>query len=134
MIALILLPKLTPEEDPSGALLCPNYSYDSTKGNPDPKINPKNQLPPVVQVTMVAVDEPSYNRVFPPGAPMPDFGLDNMFHDAAGASGGGGYVQELNVDLPKTLRLKGLVWRVFTTNVSIRAAKWSRDQTDTATP
>ncbi len=63
IVALILLPKLSSQEDPKGTKLAPQYSYNSLTKNSDPAINSKNQLPPIVQVTMVAVDETSFARL-----------------------------------------------------------------------
>ena len=131
VIALVLLPKLTPAEDATGSALCPNYLYDSTATNADARFNPKNQLPPVVQVTMVAVDEKTYNRRFPKGTTMPDFGLPNYFANAGSVTDANlsGFAAELQ-SLQNELKNERLEWRVFTSNVSIRAAKWSRDQTN----
>ena len=65
--------KLSPQEDATETRLAPQYSYDSTAANLDPTINPKNQLPPVVQLTVVAVDEATFGRI-QAGAVPPDFG------------------------------------------------------------
>jgi uncharacterized protein (TIGR02599 family) len=126
IVALVLLPKLSPQEDPTGILLAPYYNYDTTAINSNPAINPKNQLPPVVQVTMVAVDEASFSRFIGSGTSMPDLFTSNgipFFQDAAN------YATDLAA-LQKNLQDKKLNYRVFTTNVSIKAAKWSRIQTN----
>jgi len=120
IVALILLPKLSPQEDPTESKLAPNYSYDSTSTNPDPTINPKNQLPPVMQLTVVAVDEATFSRM-QTGTVAPDLGLTGLFTEAAN------YDQDL-ATLQATLQRKKLNYRVFSTNVSIRGAKWSREQ------
>ena len=80
IVALIILPRLSladekrlPATPPP--VLAPSYNYDSTVTPPaalnpskPPKLseqllNSKNQLPPVVQVIMVAIDEPSAKRL-----------------------------------------------------------------------
>jgi len=121
IVALVILPKLTPEEDPTGIKLASHYTYDSTKTDSDASINPKNQLPPVIQVTMVAVDEASFSRLQASSTSMPDLFSASPFTDAAR------YDKDLEA-LETTLRAKKLNYRVFTTNISLKAAKWSREQ------
>ena len=73
IIALIVLPKLTPADQKKGGFndgsLAPTYFYNSTgldlKGTTklsttaNPTLNGTHQLPPVVEVAMVAIDETS---------------------------------------------------------------------------
>ncbi len=153
VVALILVPKLTPQDelarigkDP----LTKDYIYDSTQTNRDPDINPKNQLPPVLQVTMVAIDELSASRLAdrfkssPPsslgGLGVGGLDVNSFFKDptkledqAEGtASARAGELTKFQAKLDGTVSpgdLK-LTYRVFTTNVSIRGAKWSRAQSD----
>ncbi len=126
IIALVILPKLSPGDQRAGnysdASLAPQYSYSSTATNSDPNLNPRNQLPPVVQVTMVAVDEASFNRLNA-GSTMPNLGLDTLFRDASR------YTQDL-ATLEDRLKAQNLNYRVFTSNVAVKAAKWSRAQTN----
>jgi uncharacterized protein (TIGR02599 family) len=121
VIALVLIPKLTPEEDPTGALLSPAFSYDSTVKRSDAKINTKNQLPPVVQMTMVAIDETSANRMSAADASEVQTKLGSLFTSASQ------YSADL-ATLEEFLTGKKINHRVFTTNISIKGAKWSRDQ------
>jgi len=127
IVALVLLPKLSPGDDATGTLLCPHYSYNSVKTNDsnsttvNAAINWKNQLPPEIQVTMVAVDEASYNR-YQSGTAMPAL-CNGLFSDP----------DKLKTDLDTlqtTLRSHKLNYRVFTTTISIKGAKWSREQTN----
>jgi uncharacterized protein (TIGR02599 family) len=139
VVALVLLPKLTPQDElarvtknPSAAPLAGNYFYDSTGTDPDPEINPKNQLPPVVQVTMVAIDEVSAARIAAISQTAnqlrQNLKVDGFFADstklADQVTGTAGDLTKFQAELNK-LRL---THRVFTTNVSIRGAKWSRAQ------
>jgi uncharacterized protein (TIGR02599 family) len=120
VIAMVILPKLSPQEDPSGTLLAPNYLYRTTDAVTDPAINPKNQLPPLAQVTMVVIDENSARRI-EAGTSMPELGLDQLFQNAAG------YEADL-ATLEKTLSNLRLSYRVFTTTVRLNEAKWSKEQ------
>ena len=132
VLALIILPKLAPGEDPTGTLLSPSYTYDSTVTNGNADINPKNQLPPVVMVSMVAVDEASFSNYLSrtkTTAPMTDLGLDTLFVSAGSLTDNTkpGYAKDLKT-LQNTLVAKKINFRVFTSDVSIKAAKWSRAQ------
>ena len=118
IVAVVLLPKVSETDDSS--LLCPNYRYDSTQEDRSkPELDKKNQLPPLVQVTLVAIDEPSAIRISNRET-MPDLGQLNLFTRAAD------YQADLD-KLTQGLAARRLAYRVFTTHVSIRAAKWSRD-------
>jgi len=138
ILALVILPKLTPQEDPTGTALAPGYTYDSTStgaaayltGTAAAAVNSKNQIPPVVQVTMVALDEASFNRFQRGSSVKPtNLGLENLFSQPGDLvdSNNPGFAQDLKT-LTDTLQKNKLHYRVFTTNVSIKTAKWSREQ------
>ena len=138
IIALYLLPKLSPSDQAvatppyDDTSLAPGYLYDSSNTGAATTVsitaqgdlNSKNQLPPLVQVTMVAVDEPSYQRYqVGTSRPTPDPLFTNSpFVQAAQ------YKADLQA-LQTTLTNNKLTYRVFTTDVSIKSAKWSRAQT-----
>lgn len=148
IIALIIIPRLSKrdEQEVKGGAreidsspLAPNYTYDSalTKNDgqtgSDPRTNPKNQLPPVLQITMVAIDETSAARLNLKDSSTRTadiFNLSTKFTDTLKytsdlvASPGG----PADASLENTLISKRVSYRVFTTNVPIRAAKWSREQ------
>lgn len=124
VIALVILPKLSPQEDSSGTKLAKSYRYDSTETNSDPRYDPKNQIPPVVQVTMVAIDEISADRIAS-GETIPDFGLEDLF-STTNAGSADAFLTDLET-LQTELSARRLNFRIFTTNVSVRSAKWSRD-------
>jgi uncharacterized protein (TIGR02599 family) len=135
IVALMILPMLSPQDQAalgSSAQLAPNYSYDSTQAVADPNLNPKNQLPPVVQVTMVAIDEQTATRLSVPPGGDNFFGVSGKFQDAAQ------FHNDLALDLSRggndTLENKLVElranYRVFTTRVPLRAAKWSRAQSN----
>jgi len=160
VIALVIIPRLpkreekdlAPANNPDYSPLAPLYSYDSSPAGAsalqndaryaDARTNPINQLPPVVQVTMVAMDETSALRLNLNGTTAnPDlsgqadlFGIKakSQFQDTKK------YTSDLLLDPTKTLdsdvsleatliKMK-VNYRIFTSNVSIRSAKWSRDQ------
>ena len=81
VIALVVLPKLSKKDETfTGKTLSKDYSYDSTTVNADTDVNPKSQLPPIVQVTLVAIDEISAARIADGSTPPPlDASLDAIF-------------------------------------------------------
>ena len=136
VVALIITPRLSKAEEtplqggnPDFSPLAKDYSYDSMSFNTDARLNPRNQLPPIVQVTMVAIDEKSAGRI----AESDMLGI----YDKTKFTNTADFTADLSLDSTKTDSLeKKLVslkaqYRVFTTKVHIRGAKWSTQQTDT---
>jgi uncharacterized protein (TIGR02599 family) len=177
IVALVIMPKLSKSDEDnlrttnSPYQLCPYYIYDSSKtsnpgisatGSAVAPINPKNQLPPIVEVTMIAVDERSAKRLdekYGTGPNGTGQGSPYMGLDAAGsplgvnftslftnqstgpgtagtgtplegplASGPTSTPSDLN-SIQQILIHEKVTYRIFTSNVTIRAAKWSRVQT-----
>ncbi len=157
VISLILLPHLSPKDEKDRLTnnltepLCRDYYYDSTYFNSlsspssppaseapryssnDPGINPTAQLPPVMQVAMIAIDEPSAQRLATINkTAMPDLdSTDNLFQDStklfddpATPDPGDGDLHKLE----KFLINQKLSYRTFSAGVAIRGAKWSREQ------
>ena len=145
IVALIITPRLSKrdEQEVKGSStdfdlspLAPKYAYDSAltmnEGQTvsDARTNPKNQLPPVLQITLVAIDETSASRLKLTSASGDLFKLNTKFTDTKK------YTTDLVVSpgaatdasLENTLISKRVNYRIFTTNVPIRAAKWSRAQ------
>ena len=117
IIALVILPRLTEQEDATGTALAPDYFYDTTVEKTSPQTNSRNQLPPLVQITMVVLDEASAIRL-EDGTTMPALGLETAFRNAA----------ELDNDialLEGKLRDQRLSYRIFTATVALKEAKWS---------
>ena len=122
IVALVVLPRLSGIEDPTGVALAPGYLYDSTDTKADPKLNPRHQLPPIVDLAVVAIDEKSANRLNW-GSTPPDFGAGNLFLDPS----------NMDADLEtlrKNIEAQHLSARVFRTSVPISAARWSTEQTN----
>lgn len=140
IIALLILPKLPskgatgdPTVDPNGDKLAPAYAYDTTtegQASAGPEYNSLHQLPPVVEVTMVAIDESSASNLeMEHGTSAPNFGLASMFQDSS--------PEKRRSDLESligNLNAKRISHRVFSTEVSLRGAKWSREQAALVTP
>lgn len=141
IIALVITPRLSKiEEAPlqggnkDKSPLAPNYEYDSMKTDPDPRINPLHQLPPVVQVTMVAIDEKSA------AALNLDASSANLFNNVARFKDTSNFTKDLLTEggvgnsLEDELIKRKIAYRMFTSNVHLRASKWSREQTDIKNP
>lgn len=146
VIALILLPHRSPNDPvPAGAppQLAPNYFYDSrayvTKPNDALALLSRNQLPPMVQVTMVVIDERSAQRLqeLLGGTPGNMQTATNLLGLTTGATSGlfqkpasgagedkNQYLADLQTLTAKLTDLR-LTYRVFSTDVSILQAKWS---------
>jgi uncharacterized protein (TIGR02599 family) len=135
IIALVVLPKLGAADQQKGGYsdgsLAPNYLYDSTVGHSDPMLNPSSQLPPVVEITLVAVDEKSY-ALFQGDSTTPrDLGLATLFQTVGDTinPANPGYAQDFKT-LEETLTQNRIDYRIFKVSVPIKSARWSRDQKD----
>jgi uncharacterized protein (TIGR02599 family) len=130
VVALIVLPKFdrTTEETrrrtSKSTLLAPGYRYDSTTSSSDPELNPKNQLPPVVQLTMIALDEESALQLQGRNRNHATGGIEfaQLFRKPEA------YDDDLAALEQQLATSHRAAYRVFTTNVSIRGAKWSVTQ------
>ena len=115
IVALIFRPL-----DPSNASLTTNYTYDTAgDGAIATQTATEHQLPPYIEVTMVAIDEVSARRLENGSAP-PDLGLTGLFQSTSS--------YDTNLETLRTsLADKKINYRIFTANVSIQGAKWSRN-------
>jgi len=114
IVALVLLPKLPDEAGAAPEYLAPGYEYNSrtnwTTGSQPVQMH---QLPPVVRVTMVAIDERSALRDPATGSTLKD-----LFKNPADFS--------TNLATAETaLRNARANYKIFQTDVPLRAAKWS---------
>jgi uncharacterized protein (TIGR02599 family) len=115
IVALIFRPL-----DPSNASLTTNYTYDTAgDGAIATQTASEHQLPPYIEVTMIAIDEASARRLENGSAP-PDLGLTGLFDSTSS------YDTDLE-DLRTNLADRQINYRIFTANVSIQGAKWSRN-------
>ena len=133
IVALVVLPKLGANDQAAGnysdGSLAPDYSYDSTATNSDPALNPKNQLPPLLEITLVAVDERSFARFQGSLSTPKDLGLDSLFLTVGDLKdpNNPGYAADIK-RLKDTLTQNKIDYRVFTLTVPIKAARWSKGQ------
>jgi uncharacterized protein (TIGR02599 family) len=143
VIGLFILPRLSRADEDlwklqkgtkNIPLLAPKYAYDTTKATvSDPILNPRNQLPPVVQVVMVAIDEVSAARLQDRAESDTLLGIDYgaRFQNPANLEDNPSTPKAADGDLSlleELLAQKRVAYRIFATNVSIRGAKWSRSQ------
>ena len=154
---------LTTTSTTAQSVLSPNYNYNSNPPidtttqkpatrNPGVKwnapttddiiekggVNPINQLPPMVQVTMIAVDERSAKQLVELYMTQDEkkytLGLDMGDKFTIGSTSNRWPLEQKSqyeLDLAayeKLLIDKRVTYRIFSTNVSIRGSKWSRSQ------
>jgi uncharacterized protein (TIGR02599 family) len=148
IVALVILPKPTKADidnwnrsggtkyDETSLVGKTSYTYDTF--NPpssrmkDPRLNPKNQLPPVIQVSMVAIDEASAIRMNDVGNQELLDKLHLLFIEPAKLQSDlyGDPSAPQNESLTEYLVRKHINYRVFTSDVAIRGAKWSTATTN----
>ena len=122
VVAFAVLPKLSDRESTNAGILATNFSYD-TRMTWSSGAQPTNmhQLPPVVQVIMVVLDESSAKRIENgPTEPTAALGFDpaSVFTSPA----------TLETDLgtiSSNLSTKRLNYRIFRSEIPIRSAKWT---------
>ena len=122
VVAFAVLPQLSDRENPTGTALSSDFIYD-TRMTWSSGAQPTNhhQLPPVVQVIMVVLDESSARRIENgPTEPTADLGFDpaSVFTSPA----------NLETDLKTisdALSAKRLNYRIFRSEIPIRSAKWT---------
>jgi uncharacterized protein (TIGR02599 family) len=124
VVALVILPKKPDHEEQEDDLagkprLGAAYEYDSrTSWSGTTQPASMNQLCPLVKVVMVTIDEASARRLQGDSTTAPDLGLGTLFQTAA----------NLDTDLAtltQTLSAKHLNYRIFQTEIPLRAAKWN---------
>lgn len=155
IVALVILPRLSLADEKristtTPPILAPNYKYDSTitpatttnSKNPNDLsatlLDSHNQLPPVVQVIMVAIDEPSARRLEDLYGTDPYLGIstnpdafgNKLFTDPASlndtATGRIGDITKIQNLLSSSSKPNiRASYRVFSSNVTIKGAKWS---------
>lgn len=114
ILALIVLPRRSQSDDSNASSLTNDYEYDTRDNTFAAGLH---QLPPVVEIVLVAMDEPSAKRVCVSDT-APDFGLGTLFRDVADLE------QDLAA-LTDTLNSRKISHRIFRTKLAIRGAKWS---------
>lgn len=148
IVALIVMPKLatrdrvnpgTTTPNPDVLELAPKYEYDSWRVlTGDTVKDPAhatvsldnrardNLLPPIVQLTMVAIDEPSAGRMDLQLAGKPDW-ANGLFVTGDTETKHLENIAKLEKKIRDDKSHLGINYRIFTTDVIIRGSKWSRD-------
>jgi uncharacterized protein (TIGR02599 family) len=132
VILLLFWPKLADKDDstPDGTKLtdAPNgdghYSYDSrANATANPQPDTANQQPPMVQVTMVAIDKASADRLADSATPPTEISslLNGLFTQA-----GKSYYQADLQKLENGLNTARIGYRIFNGTVALRESKWSK--------
>lgn len=124
VVAMVVFPKYSERDSAvAGGLLSDNYEYDSRNAA---STETHNQMPPVVEVILVVIDETSASRLGESSSP-PNLGLDSLFKEAS----------KLDADLASLEKNLGalpgntsgntipLRYQIFRTEVALRGAKWS---------
>ena len=133
VIGMIVLPKLPPEDrsSPQRLDLAPTYQYDTWRilrgdsGSLDPVSGARdNNLPPIVQIIMIAIDSASAARLDAKLEEAPNWseGLFARVDDEDALIEDMAKLEQALKDDPARIN-----YRVFTTDVVLRGSKWSRD-------
>ncbi len=126
IIALVIWPRLAPQNDPAGDSIAPDYAYDSrTTGAWSGGRQPvqAHQLPPSVQVTMVAIDEASAIRLQQQSGSTPPTAITDALAGrfTSDVTACADDLRQVEADLVKN----HINYRVFTTTVALRESRWS---------
>jgi uncharacterized protein (TIGR02599 family) len=121
IVYMAIWPRKTASEDSTGATLTSNFSYNSRNGaSNSPQPETANQLPPTLQVTMVAIDETSAARFCTTSTPPTQItgALAGLFQVSN--------TTDFDADLDKlttSLAQNNIQFRVFTSIVPMRESK-----------
>lgn len=124
IIALIIRPLDPGDPSLDPIAIAPYYYYDSrayqrNAGGDFEQKRSRHQLPPMLEITLVVLDEASGARLQQQnGATRPDLGMDNLFLDSAK------YAGDL-ADLEETLTAQNLQFRTLKKTIRLRNARWS---------
>jgi uncharacterized protein (TIGR02599 family) len=132
IIAMVIMPKRSQREaeaNPGLPPLAPDYAYDSRPRPPSAGVT-RHQLPPLVEVVMVAIDEASALRLQAEYGDRPPLeallGGRELFTQIADPNRPAAFQADL-AEMEEALRARNLNYRIFSSEVIIRASKWSED-------
>jgi uncharacterized protein (TIGR02599 family) len=122
VVAFAVLPQLSDRENPNGTALSTDFGYN-TRMAWSSGAQPTNmhQLPPVVQVIMVVLDESSAKRI-ESGSTEPTASLG--FNPASVFNAPANLETDLKT-ISDALSAKRLNYRIFRSEIPIRSAKWT---------
>jgi len=121
IIALVIAPRRSPAEEVERGPLVTELAYDSRVGAAStPQAITANQLPPVLQVSLIAIDEQSARRLANGTAVPPALSaaLANRFKNLSA------YEDDLKA-VESALRDHNINYQVFSTSIPLRESKWS---------
>jgi uncharacterized protein (TIGR02599 family) len=120
VIALAILPKTASSATSAGVAMTNNYFYNSrTDGSSALELAQKHQLPPEVEIVLVAIDEVSAMRTQGSSTTPPVLVDPLLFKDAQ-------RFEEDIQTLQKNLDARKIRYIVLRSTVLIRAARWSK--------
>jgi len=118
MIAFVVLPRKSTGDaaQSAGNLLSTDYEYDSRAAGASASVQSPtyNQLPPLIEIILVAIDEKSARRMEEQNLQIPP----SLFSQAP-------MIESDLVTLENFLNQNRLVYRTFRTMVPLRNSKWS---------
>lgn len=126
IIVLIISPRLPEYDKNDPDFIAPNFVYDSRefqwgKKSDDRVELAQHQIPPLMQITMVAVDETDMARwLSMNGSREPDFVSSGLFKSQRALE------QDLET-LRNDLDTEKVRHRVFTTTIRMRESKWTEE-------
>lgn len=122
IIAMIVWPRLSAGDDPNGTSLSSDYQYNSRENaTVKPQPSTANQLPPTVQVTLIAISEAAAARLDTRSSTAPaeiQSALSGRFTQVAN------YQKDLDA-VSRALSDKGIAFQIFTLSVVMKESKWS---------
>jgi len=121
IIFMAVWPRKSINDDPSGDSLTEEFSYDSRKDSAlAAQPETANQLPPIIQITIVAIDETTARRLCVGSSPPGE--LTSLLSGLFSVSRMERYDNDLRV-LKERLSAKGINYKIFTSMVPIRESK-----------
>jgi uncharacterized protein (TIGR02599 family) len=124
VIALVIRPMSSDKTLAAPTQMASHYYYDTRAyqqnvGTAFEQARSRHQLPPLLEITLVVLDENSAARLEQEnGSAMPDLGLSQLFHDAAS------YEKDLD-ELEATLVARKLGYRALKKTIRLRNSRWS---------
>lgn len=121
IICLLVWPRKPPAEDIEGTSLTTDFTYDSRLNSASvPQPVTANQLPPVVQITIVAMDEASASRFCKGASPPSEIGglLNNLFANSDRTS----FERDL-LELEGRMANLKINYRLFSSFIPLRESK-----------
>lgn len=120
IVFLAVWPRRSPYDDPAGSALTSAFTYDSRAGSGIPQPETQHQLPPIVQVTMVAIDETSATRFCTTSEPPRE--ISDAFQGLFIQSNETAFQADLQ-ELERRMSTARIGMRVFTAQIPLRESK-----------